>query len=339
LLDHSGSGISGFTPGYWLSRSFDYAPAMGAEVRVVDLVKHYGAVTAVNGISLDVHPGEIFGLLGPNGAGKTTTLECILSLRTPDSGSITIDGIDAIKQPERIKQILGAQLQATALQDKLTPREALKFFGSFYRTAIKPSELIERFSLTEKADAPFDSLSAGQKQRLALALAFVNDPRLVFLDEPTAGLDAQSRRDLHDDIRRLKTDGRTIVLSTHYIEEAHQLCDRIAVINHGKIVALGTPAELIADAGSLQQVIIRTEPGLAVETLRTLPGADDIRETPDGWRINTSDISALVIALVKQIETIGVKLVDLQIRQPSLEEAFLKLTSGDSSDEIQMTNQ
>jgi ABC-2 type transport system ATP-binding protein len=214
---------------------------MSAEVRVTNLIKHYGSLTAVDGISLEVHAGEIFGLLGPNGAGKTTTIECILGLRTPDSGAIIIDNIDAIAEPERIKQMIGAQLQATALQDKLTPREALKFFGAFYRNAIKPSQLIERFSLTEKADAPFDSLSGGQKQRLALALAFVNDPRLIFLDEPTAGLDAQSRRDLHGDILKLKADGKTVVLSTHYIEEAHRLCARIAIINAGKIVAMGTP--------------------------------------------------------------------------------------------------
>ena len=301
---------------------------MSAEVRVADLVKRYGALCAVDSLSLHVRPGEILGLLGPNGAGKTTTLECILGLRTPDSGSITIDGIDALKQPERIKQILGAQLQATALQDKLTPREALKFFGSFYRTPIKPVELIERFALTEKADAPFDSLSAGQKQRLALALAFVNDPKLIFLDEPTAGLDAQSRRDLHDDIRRLKSDGRTIVLSTHFIEEAHQLCDRIAIINHGKINAQGSPAELIANAGSLQQVIVSTEPALSHEMLQTLPGATNTQAVHNGWQIKTADVSGLVIALVKQIETSGVKLVDLQIHQPSLEEAYLRHVAG-----------
>jgi ABC-2 type transport system ATP-binding protein len=298
---------------------------MSAEVHVTHLIKHYGALTAVNGVSLDVHAGEIFGLLGPNGAGKTTTIECILGLRVPDGGSITIDGIDAIAQPQRIKQIIGAQLQATALQDKLTPREALKFFGAFYRQAIKPSELIERFSLTEKADASFDSLSGGQKQRLALALAFVNNPRIIFLDEPTAGLDAQSRRDLHDDITQLKAEGKTLLLSTHYIEEAQRLCDRIAIINAGKILALGTPSELIARARSSDQVLVNTNPALPLEKLRQLAGAAEVQSVPDGWCVSTNDVSQLVIALVKLIEQQQVNLVDLQIRRPSLEDAFLKL--------------
>jgi ABC-2 type transport system ATP-binding protein len=300
---------------------------MSAHVCVVDLVKRYGETTAIHGVSLDVRSGEIFGLLGPNGAGKTTTIECILGLRTPDSGSITIDGIDALKEPERVKQIIGAQLQATALQDKLTPREALKFFGSFYREPIKPGDLIEGFNLAEKADAPFDSLSAGQKQRLALALAFVNDPRLIFLDEPTAGLDPQSRRDLHEDIFKLKADGKTVVLSTHYIEEAHRLCDRIAIISAGKIVAIGTPAELIARAATPEQVVVATTPAIPEEKLRALPAATDVQSAAEGWRISTGDVSQLVISLAKLVESEQVKLVDLQIRRPSLEDAFLKLIS------------
>jgi ABC-2 type transport system ATP-binding protein len=170
---------------------------MTAALRVDDLLKSYGTVQAVRGVSFDVLPGEIFGLLGPNGAGKTTLIECILGLRQPDSGSISIAGIDALAEPERVKLIVGAQLQATALQDSITPRQALNFFASFYRKAISSVELLDRFGLTGKADARFETLSTGQRQRLQLALAFVNDPRLLFLDEPTAGLDRDSLHSLH----------------------------------------------------------------------------------------------------------------------------------------------
>jgi ABC-2 type transport system ATP-binding protein len=297
-------------------------------LKVRDLQKSYAGVPVVSRVSLDVSPGEIFGLLGPNGAGKTTTIECILGLRTPDSGSITIDGIDALAHPEQVKRIIGAQLQSTALQDKLTPREALKFFGAFYRNAIKPNQLIERFGLTEKADQPFDRLSAGQKQRLALALAFVNDPRLVFLDEPTAGLDPQSRRDLHEDILRLKHEGRTVVLSTHYIEEAEKLCDRIAVIQAGKIIATGSPLELMDAAKSSRKVLVRTSPDLPEEKLQQLPAAGDILSTDQGWRISSTDITALVIGLTRLIEAEGVALIDLRIERASLEEVFLQMTKS-----------
>ena len=286
---------------------------MSVEVCVRELVKNYGEVQALRGVNLDVTAGEIFGLLGPNGAGKTTTIECILGLRQPESGSITVSGIDALAHRRQIKMIIGAQLQATALQDKITPREALKFFGAFYRNAIKPSELIERFSLSEKADAPFDSLSGGQKQRLALALAFVNDPKLIFLDEPTAGLDPESRRDLHDDILKLKAEGRTIVLSTHYMEEAQRLCDHIGIINAGRIVALGTPGEMIGRTKMLDRVVIKTEPMLAFENM-----------SADG-SIETDDVGGLVIRLVKRIDAEGVKLIDLKIRRASLEDSYLKL--------------
>jgi ABC-2 type transport system ATP-binding protein len=300
---------------------------MSVLIQVTHLCKQYGNIRAVDGVSLEITAGEIFGLLGPNGAGKTTTIECILGLRTPDSGSITIDGIDAVAEPERVKQFIGAQLQATALQDKLTPREALKFFGSFYRHPIKPSQLIERFSLTEKADRPFDSLSAGQKQRLALALAFVNDPKLIFLDEPTAGLDAQSRRDLHEDIRRLKADGKTVVLSTHYIEEAHQLCDRIAIINGGRIIQTGKPAQLISQTHLPEKVIARTEPMISMEKLTQLPSAGKVSLADSKIEIATTDVTTLVIALVKRIEAENARLLELEIKRPTLEDAFLQLIS------------
>jgi ABC-2 type transport system ATP-binding protein len=298
---------------------------MPVDLQVRDLTKSYGNTQAVRSVSLDVSGGEIFGLLGPNGAGKTTTLECILGLRQPDGGTIHIAGIDAVAHPQRVKQLIGAQLQATALQDKITPREALKFFGAFYRDAIKPSLLLERFSLVEKADATFDSLSAGQKQRLALALAFVNNPGIIFLDEPTAGLDAQSRRELHEDIAKLKSDGRTVILSTHYIEEAHRLCDRIAIINRGQITATGSPAELIQRAQMPDKVIVKTSPMLGEEQLTALNGAGDVKSVDADWHIATGNMNQLVISLVKLIEQQNVQLIDLQIHRATLEDAFLKL--------------
>jgi ABC-2 type transport system ATP-binding protein len=221
------------------------APA-SPSVRVQDLAKRYGAVEALCGVSLEIVKGEIFGLLGPNGAGKTTALECILGLRRPDSGSVEIEGIDALARPEEAKQRVGALIQGATLQDKITPRKALSLFASFYREPSGVGELIERFGLTAKADSTFDSLSGGQRQRLFLALAFVNNPALVVLDEPTAGLDPKARSDLHDSICGMRGAGRTVLLSTHDLEEARQLCDRIGILDGGRIVAVGGPRDLIA---------------------------------------------------------------------------------------------
>src|SRR5918999_6295587 len=231
---------------------------MSSKVVVRDLKKRYGGVEAARGVSFEIQDGEIFGLIGPNGAGKTTTLECVIGLREPDAGVIFVCGIDARRHPREVKQRLGAALQTTALQDKITPREALSLFGSFYREKASPAELLERFGLREKADAPFDSLSGGQRQRLALALAFVNKPELVFLDEPTANLDAQSRRELHGEIMRMKQDGHTVLLTTHYIDEAEALCDRIAVIDKGLIVATGRTRDLIDQSEALPSVFVAT---------------------------------------------------------------------------------
>ena len=217
-----------------------------AKVVVHDLQKHYGDIHAARRRQLRDRDGEIFGLLGPNGAGKTTTVECVIGLRDPDDGAIEVCGIDARRHPREVKQKIGAALQTTSLQDKITPREALALFGAFYRRRRTAAELLERFALADKADVAFDTLSGGQRQRLALALAFVNGPELVFLDEPTTGLDPQSRRELHGEIVRMKQDGHTVLLTTHYLEEAEALCDRIAIIDRGQIVAAGAPRELIA---------------------------------------------------------------------------------------------
>ena len=225
---------------------------MPDDIAVSDLFKNYGNVAALAGVSLNVAAGEIFGLLGRNGAGKTTAIECIIGLRRPDRGAIRIAGIEALKSPGQAKSLIGVQLQSTALQDKITPREALRLFAGFYPQSESIDALLEKFSLGEKADAHFETLSDGQKQRLALALAVVHRPRVVFLDEPTAGLDVQSRRQLHELIRQLRADGRTVLLSTHLIEEAEQLCDRVAIIDRGKIVACDTPGRLRGEGKNLE---------------------------------------------------------------------------------------
>ena len=224
---------------------------MPHDLSVRDLTKGYADVAALAGVSFSVAEGQIVGLLGRNGAGKTTAIECIVGLRKPDSGSIQVCGIDAIAEPRKVRQIIGVQLQSTALQDKITPREALKLFASFYPEPAEVGSLIERFGLVEKADAHFDTLSGGQRQSLALALALVNRPKVLFLDEPTAGLDAHSRRQLHQTIRQVRDEGRTVLLTTHNIQEAGDLCDCIAILETGKIVADGSPAELIGRAAEL----------------------------------------------------------------------------------------
>ena len=233
---------------------------MPKKVRVHELRKRYGGVAAADGVSFEIGAGEIFALIGPNGAGKTTTLECVIGLREPDAGEIEVCGIDARRRPQEVKQKIGAALQTSVLQDRITPREALTLFGAFYRERQSAEALLERFALASKADAPFESLSGGQKQRLALALAFVNKPELVFLDEPTAGLDPQSRRELHDEIRQMRDDGHTVLLTTHSLDEAEALCDRIAIINRGRIVASGAPRELMAASSRIVSVEFETAP-------------------------------------------------------------------------------
>jgi ABC-2 type transport system ATP-binding protein len=305
---------------------------MSAELVVRDLVKRYGAVEAANGVSFDVAEGEVFGLLGKNGAGKTTTLECALGLRRPDSGSIEIGGIDALAQPDRVKPLIGAQLQSTALQDQITPREALKFFASFYDRSARPEDLIERFGLTEKANKPFVTLSSGQKQRLGVALALVNEPRLVVLDEPTAGLDAQSRRELHSMIAQMRGGGRTVVITTHYIEEAHQLCDRIAIIDKGRIISVGKPDELIATAKTPPRVTVKTARPLTEQQMQGINGVLNCRQDGDAWVLSTSDVNKTIVSLVGLLEMDGNELLDVQIHQASLEDVFVELTGTDILD-------
>ncbi len=299
---------------------------MAGKLVVRDLVKRYGEFEAVRGVSFDVAEGEIFGLLGPNGAGKTSTVECVVGLRQADGGSIELCGIDALHFPDRVKQKIGVALQSTALQDKITPREAISLFGAFYEKSATTESLIQRFSLQEKADAPFDSLSGGQRQRLALALAFVNEPEVLFLDEPTTGLDPQSRRDLHADIVKMRAEGRTVVLTTHYIEEAHALCDRVAIVDHGKVIAIGKPDELIANSKATLSVIVQAARPLDAQRLAALPTVQHVEARNGRAVLKTGNVSQTVIDVVRSLDETGNELVDIAIHRPSLEDVFIELT-------------
>jgi ABC-2 type transport system ATP-binding protein len=299
---------------------------MSARVVVRNLRKSYGGVEAACGVSFEIEDGEIFGLIGPNGAGKTTTLECVVGLREPDTGEIEVCGLDAIRYPMEVRERIGAALQSTALQDRITPREALDLFGSFYRDSAAPEELLERFSLVAKADAPFDTLSGGQKQRLALALAFVNRPELVFLDEPTTGLDPQSRRDLHGEISRMREDGHTVLLTTHAIDEAERLCDRIAIIDHGRIIATGAPRELIAESSAAPTVALTTEIPMDPAILATLSGAMEIECDGSVSRFRTRTVTRTLAELMRLLDQQGLEPIGLNVREPTLEDVFFELT-------------
>lgn len=291
-------------------------------VSVKGIEKRYGSSHALRGISFEVARGEIFGLLGPNGAGKTTALECILGLREPDAGSILVEGL----APAKAKNRVGALLQDASLQDKITPRQALELFGAFYSDTHPVGELLERFGLTGKADAAFATLSGGQRQRLFLALALVNRPAVLVLDEPTAGLDPQARRDLRELIREAGADGRTVLLSTHDLEEAAQLCDRIAILDTGRLVASGPPEELAASSVTPARVTVRTRPALARDAVESLPDATGIEDGDGGWVIETRAPNHLLAALIRRADQEGVELVEVELRRPSLEDVFLELT-------------
>ncbi len=308
------------------------SPSPSACISVRELTKCYNLVEAVRGVSFEVAAGEIFGLLGPNGAGKTTTLECLLGLRQPDSGSITLGGVDALAHPTQARQLVGAQLQSASLQDKITPRQACRLFAAFYPEAAKVDELLEQFSLSTKADTPFDSLSGGQRQRLFLALAFVNRPRVLVLDEPTAGLDPQSRRELHQLITGQKSAGQSVLLCTHYLEEAQLLCDRIGILHEGRIIALGTPAELIARSRSHPRVSFLTARPLDAAVVLSLPAVVSQQPQGKGWMLTTREVNRTISGLVQLLDASGNEMIDLQIHRPSLEDVFLELTGKVWSD-------
>ncbi len=306
-------------------------PAADDFVAVNHLVKRYGRFTAVNDISFTIRRGEIYGLLGPNGAGKTTTLEIIEGLRRGDGGEVTVDGLDVRRDRRAVQRRIGVQLQTTTLFDELTVRETIQLFGSFYPSARSADELLSEVALDEKARARPNDLSGGQRQRLALALALVNDPALLLLDEPTTGLDPQSRHLLWETIRGLRERGKTILLTTHFMDEAQTLCDRIAILDGGRIIAEDTPAGLIGllNASATIECALIPPPGgrpLDSVTLRLLPSVSDVQGKGERVRIFSSGIEQTLVALFQRAEAQGVSVEGLLVQAPTLEDVFLKLT-------------
>lgn len=295
-------------------------------LQVENLEKRYEDVHAVRGVSFAVEEGEVFGLLGPNGAGKTSTIEVLEGLRVPDGGRVSVCGFDPQKNPNELKHEIGAALQSTSLPDKIRVVEAVRLFASFYQRGRKPEELLKRFGLEEKRNAFYSQLSGGQKQRLALAIALVNDPQVLFLDEPTAGLDPQVRREIYDIIEELKAQKKTIVLTTHYIEEAERLCDRVAIVDHGKVIAEGTPRELKQRSGDTTRVEVRLAKPTANGSLKSLDGVVDAREVDGAYVLHCQRTAPAIVSLVKHLDAEQNELVSLEIATPSLEDVFIELT-------------
>jgi len=308
--------------------------ATNAALRVRTLRKTYKDVVAVDGIDLDVHPGECFGLLGPNGAGKTTTIEICEGLTEPDSGEVELLGLHWNSDSEALRQRLGIQLQETQLSDKLTVLETLQLFRSFFRQGPGAEEAIQKVQLEEKSDARVGNLSGGQKQRLALACALVGDPDLLFLDEPTTGLDPQARRQLWDLIEEFKSAGRTILLTTHYMEEAEVLCDRVAIMDHGKVISQGTPRELIASIG-VEHVVEFSAGNTALDLagISRISGVRDVRSENGGVLMQVTELHQAVPALLAELGRQGVPLTELRTHSATLEDVFVHLTGRHLRDE------
>ena len=296
---------------------------------VSGLRKSYGERQAVDSVSFEVSAGETFGLLGPNGAGKTTTLECILGLREPDAGSIRIDGIDARRSRRDVKRRIGAALQTSALPDKMTPREAIVLFAALSGVKREPDSLLDEFGLRASATAPFHTLSGGQQQRLALALALVNNPTLLVLDEPTAGLDANARHELHGLLAALRGQGRTILLTTHDLHEAERLCDRVAIIDRGRIAAVGPPRALATAAAGELSVAIRTSKPIDAAWLAETPGVEDVTCGGLSARFRAATMELVVSTVLPRIMRAGITVVELHVQTATLEETFLRLTARD----------
>ncbi len=297
-------------------------------LRCVGLIKRYGAVRAVDGLDLDVGPGECFGLLGPNGAGKTTTVEILEGLIPPDAGSVEVLGRRwADRDPRALRERIGVQLQETQLSDKLTVLETVRLFRSFSRRGLPPDEAVDRVSLGEKRRARVGALSGGQRQRLALACALVNNPEVLFLDEPTTGLDPQARLNVWDVVEAFQARGGTLLLTTHSMEEATRLCDRVAIIDHGRRIALGTPAELVASLGADQIVeVVLDGERLEPAELAGLPGVRGVNARNGALRLRVSDVGPAMHALLDRLDRRNVRLVNLTTHQASLEDVFVHLT-------------
>lgn len=305
-------------------------PGTSETVIAVDrLVKHYGVTRAVDDVSFTVQAGEIFGLLGPNGAGKTTILSCLEGLVRPDTGAIRVLGIDGVADAVQVKQKIGVQLQRTTLLENLTASEQVQLFARLYGIRLDRADtrkLLARVGLGEQADGLAEKLSGGQQQRLALALALVNEPEILFLDEPTTGLDPLARRLVWELVRSLAASGRTVMLTTHSMEEAERLCSRIAIVDRGRLLALDTPPALIARLG--RRAVLITAAPLEIGALDGLPGVERIHREGAAWHIESAEWMASLVALQTLAGQTGVPLDDLYIQRPTLEDVFLQLTTG-----------
>jgi ABC-2 type transport system ATP-binding protein len=300
------------------------APALA----VRKLHKRYGDVVAVDSLDLEVRPGECFGLLGPNGAGKTTTIEICEGLLEPTSGEVEVLGRRWSSAEGELRQLLGIQLQETQLAEKLTVRETVRLFRSFYDRGREVEEVIALVQLEEKSRARVGSLSGGQKQRLALACALVGDPQLLFLDEPTTGLDPQARRQLWELIGVLRAGGRTIVLTTHYMEEAERLCDRVAIVDHGRAIALGAPRALVQSLGAdhVVEFALGGAGSFGADTLSRLEGVRSVRGENGSWSLTVAELHVTLPAILAEVERRGATLAELRTHSATLEDVFVSLT-------------
>ena len=301
---------------------------MPPAIRLEGLRKTYGTVVAVDGLDLEIARGECFGLLGPNGAGKTTTIEICEGLNEPDEGTVEILGMRWGRDSRELRERIGVSLQETQLAEKITVAETIDLFRSLYRAPRTADEVINAVQLAEKRNGRVGQLSGGQKQRLALALGLVADPELFFLDEPTTGLDPQSRRQIWDLIEGFRSRGRTVLITTHYMDEAEQLCDRVAIVDHGKVIALGTPRALIASLGAQYVIQFGVDEGVMVQAgvLEALPGVVGVREDAGSWRLRVAELHKVMPALLALLEGRGMSLTELSTHAPTLEDVFVSLT-------------
>jgi ABC-2 type transport system ATP-binding protein len=297
-------------------------------IEVDGLTKNYGDVAAVKGIAFEVCAGEVFGLLGPNGAGKTTTVEILEGLRPRTGGRVSVLGCDPEIQTRKLKDRIGVCLQATRLQDKIKVSEAVELFAAFYTRTVDGVQLLKRLQLWEKRESHYAKLSGGQKQRLALALALLNDPQVLFLDEPSAGLDPQARLEIHELVQDLRREQRTILLTTHYIEEAEKLCDRVAIVDEGCIVAMGTPREIQERALAHSTIEIECSAPLDNGAMPAWREAEKVLVDESRTRVSVTSRqpARVVVEMVRWMDEKGLELKDIRIQRPSLEDAFLELT-------------
>ena len=295
-------------------------------IEVKDFRKSYGDFVAVDGISFEVQKGEIFGLLGPNGAGKTSTLESLEGLRAPSGGSVRVAGIDPTREPRKLHNVIGVQLQTSGLPESITVNEAMRFFCAYH--GVEPQyELLDRLGLAEKRNAQYHQLSTGQQRRLALSLAIAHNPAVLFLDEPTAGLDVGTRVELHNLMRELQSAGTTIILATHDMAEAEEMADRIAILLGGKLVTTGTPMEITATGAELTKVSVRTQNGSLSNADITFPAVNQHGEKDDYSIYFSTDIGPTVSAIIAYVQSSQDTLIDLRVERPSLEDRFLEITT------------